>query len=170
MSWGSVVVHPKPGPKPKYVPRVTTPPDVRHPLCRPKLEKIQQSKRRLPNTTVIFCFCNEPSKSLFHSIHSVIERSPPELLHEIVLVDDGSNAEHIGKSLEDYVSALPVTVKIVRQGKRTGLMRARVAGAKARGERERKREREKKGWRNKVARVRRKWIVKLQSTWLIFFP
>jgi glycosyltransferase involved in cell wall biosynthesis len=60
----------------------------------------------------------------------VIERSPPHLLHEIILVDDGSNAEHIGQYLADYVSVLPVPVKIVRQNGRTGLMRARVAGAK----------------------------------------
>jgi polypeptide N-acetylgalactosaminyltransferase len=32
--------------------------------------------------------------------------------------------------LEDYVKTLPVPVHIVRQGERTGLMRARVAGAR----------------------------------------
>ena len=41
-------------------------------------------------------------------MHSVIERSPPELLHEIILVDDGSDAAHIGSPLEEYVKTLPV--------------------------------------------------------------
>jgi polypeptide N-acetylgalactosaminyltransferase len=68
---------------------------------------------QLPNTSVIFCFCNEPTVSLYHSMHSVIERSPRHLLHEIILVDDGSDAEHIGKPLEDYVKTLPIPVKCV---------------------------------------------------------
>ena len=68
----------------------------------------------------------------YHSIHAVIERSPPELLHEIILVDDGSNAAYIkeGGTLQDYVANLPVPVHIVRQNARTGLMVARVAGAR----------------------------------------
>lgn len=85
----------------------------------------------LPNTSVIFCFCNEPAKSLHFSMLSVIERSPRHLLHEIVLVDDGSNAPHIQGPLEEFAKTLPVPVTIVRQGYRSGLMRARVAGARA---------------------------------------
>jgi hypothetical protein len=42
---------------------------------------------------VIFTFCNEPFESLYHSIHSVLERSPRHLLKEIVLVDDGSELD-----------------------------------------------------------------------------
>ena len=61
---------------------------------------------------------------------SVIERSPRHLLHEIVLVDDGSNAPHILGPLEAFAKTLPVPVTIVRQGYRSGLMRARVAGAR----------------------------------------
>jgi hypothetical protein len=52
------------------------------------------------------------------------------LLHEIILVDDGSTAPHLQQPLEDYVATLPVPVHIVRQGGRTGLMKARVAGAR----------------------------------------
>lgn len=63
-------------------------------------------------------FCVQPQQPTFfscHHRHSVIERSPRHLLHEIVLVDDGSDAPHIGKPLEDYVKTLPVPVVIVRQ-------------------------------------------------------
>ena len=109
-------------------------PDVRDPVCPAFAEKIKSEAAagsiRLPNTTVIFCFCNEPAKSLHHSIYSVIDRSPRHLLHEFVLVDDGSDAPHLQKPLEDFAASLPVPVTIVRQGKRTGLMKARVAGVR----------------------------------------
>ncbi|CAG2181760.1 unnamed protein product, partial [Oppiella nova] len=36
----------------------------------------------------------------------------------------------LGKSLEDYVSKLPVRVIVLRTGKRSGLIRARLIGAK----------------------------------------
>eukprot|EP00040_Diaphanoeca_grandis_P039942 m.260673 g.260673 ORF g.260673 m.260673 type:complete len:553 (-) comp40432_c0_seq1:21-1679(-) len=126
------VTFPKTTTKP-WATKLTPPADHRDPVCKPELERLRQPEIAvtLPNTSVIFCFCNEPTKSLYHSMHSVIERSPRYLLHEIILVDDGSDAEHIGKPLEDYVKTLPIPVTIVRMGGRTGLMRARVAGARA---------------------------------------
>eukprot|EP00041_Stephanoeca_diplocostata_P003202 m.32547 g.32547 ORF g.32547 m.32547 type:complete len:596 (+) comp14138_c0_seq1:74-1861(+) len=115
-----------------YSTKLTVPQDFRDKECVPEHARLMGlPEDALPTTSVIFCFCNEPTKSLYHSIHSVIERSPRHLLHEIVLVDDGSDAPHIGKPLEDYVKTLPVPVVIVRQKGRTGLMRARVAGARA---------------------------------------
>ena len=48
-------------------------------------------------------------------------RSPVELLHEIILVDDassGDNHAHLGSELEDYVARLSVPVKIVRSSQR----------------------------------------------------
>ena len=37
-------------------------------------------------------------------------------------------SEHLGKKLEDYVAKLPVNVKVLRTGKRIGLIRARLKG------------------------------------------
>ena len=51
----------------------------------------------------------------------MLNRSPPQLLAEIILVDDGSDAAHLGKDLDDYVAALP-KVRLIRQGSRTGLV------------------------------------------------
>ena len=122
--------------RPAYKEIIPVPRDVRDPVCPDFVsgikEKVAAEGIRLPTTSVIFCFCNEPSISLYHSIHSVIERSPPELLHEIILVDDGSSAPYIveGGTLEEHVANLPVPVHIVRQKGRTGLMKARVAGAR----------------------------------------
>jgi len=89
----------------------------------------------LPTTSVIFVFHNEAWSTLLRSIHSVINRSPREMLEEIILVDDKSEKDFLGKQLEDYVKNLPVPVHIIRQPHREGLIRARLEGAKiAKGE------------------------------------
>lgn len=64
---------------------------------------------------------------LLRTVHSVLDRSPPELIHEVVLVDDFSDMDHLKAQLEDYWSNEP-KVKIVRAPKRVGLIRARLIG------------------------------------------
>lgn len=65
-------------------------------------------------------------------MHSVLNYTPPPLLREIILVDDHSSfAENgAGGLLDDHVRALP-KVKILRLPERMGIVRARIAGAKA---------------------------------------
>ena len=46
------------------------------------------------------------------------------------LVDDASEHSHLGSQLEDYVSRLPIPVHVFRTGVRSGLIRARLLGAK----------------------------------------
>jgi len=76
---------------------------------------------------VVICFHNEAWSVLLRTVHSVIDRSPPELLHEVVLVDDFSDMDHLKTQLEDYWAKEP-KVKIVRAPKRVGLIRARLLG------------------------------------------
>lgn len=45
----------------------------------------------LLRTSVIIVFHNEGWSSLLRTVHSVINRTPPEMLEEILLVDDFSN-------------------------------------------------------------------------------
>lgn len=112
------------------------PPDVRSPECPAYIKTIDEiDQSKLPDTSIIFTFCNEPFSSLYHSIHSVLERSPRHLIKEIILVDDGSELDWYISELYDhmdYVNGIygAGTIKLIRLGKRSGLMVARVEGAK----------------------------------------
>lgn len=46
--------------------------------------------RILPSASVIIIFYNEPWSVLLRTVHSVLKESPPNLLKEIILVDDHS--------------------------------------------------------------------------------
>ena len=60
-------------------------PDDRHPGCR----NIQYTDLRI-TASIVMCFHNEAWSVLLRSVHSIINRSPPHLLKEIILVDDFS--------------------------------------------------------------------------------
>ncbi|XP_063698586.1 polypeptide N-acetylgalactosaminyltransferase 5 isoform X2 [Culicoides brevitarsis] len=98
--------------------------DVRHEACKSK-----HYASKLPDTSIVIVFHNEAWTTLLRTIWSVINRSPRPLLKEIILVDDASERDHLGKQLEDYVATLPVKTFVLRTGKRSGLIRARLLGA-----------------------------------------
>ncbi|CAF0802706.1 unnamed protein product [Adineta steineri] len=100
-------------------------PDVRDPGCR----KIDYKAPRV-TASIVICFHNEAWSVLLRSVHSVIDRTSSDLLKEIILVDDFSDMEHLKKPLDDYVKVLG-KVFIIRQPKREGLIRSRLAGAAA---------------------------------------
>lgn len=60
----------------------------------------------------------------------MLDRSPPNILSEIILVDDSSDMPHLKLQLEDYVARFQ-KVKILRLKKREGLIRSRLLGAVA---------------------------------------
>ncbi|XP_051875281.1 polypeptide N-acetylgalactosaminyltransferase-like 6 isoform X1 [Pristis pectinata] len=104
-------------------------PDIRHPNCKQKLYL-----EKLPNTSIIIPFHNEGWSSLLRTVHSVVNRSPDQLVAEIILVDDFSDREHLKERLEEYMARFP-KVRIIRTKKREGLIRTRLLGASvAKGE------------------------------------
>ncbi|XP_061660489.1 polypeptide N-acetylgalactosaminyltransferase 11 isoform X2 [Syngnathoides biaculeatus] len=85
---------------------------------------------RLPSASVVICFYNEAVSALTRTVHSVLDRTPARLLHEIILVDDHSELVELKEDLDRYVrEQLPRNVRVVRNQKREGLIRGRMIGA-----------------------------------------
>ncbi|PAV79430.1 hypothetical protein WR25_10624 [Diploscapter pachys] len=86
---------------------------------------------KLPTVSVIFPFHEEHNSTLLRSVYSIINRSPENLLREIILVDDFSEKPFLGKPLEEFFKKANIDhiVRVVRTKKREGLIRARQLGA-----------------------------------------
>ena len=100
-------------------------PDIRHPDCKTK-----KYLKELEAVSVVVSFHNEHFSTLMRTCWSVINRSPPFLLKEIILVDDASTKIELKDKLNQYVAKHLPKVKIVRLPKRSGLIIGRLAGAK----------------------------------------
>ncbi|XP_060079294.1 polypeptide N-acetylgalactosaminyltransferase 5-like [Ylistrum balloti] len=96
--------------------------DTRDPEC-----KTMEYSNMLPDASVIITFHNEAWSVLLRSVHSIINRTPPTLLKEIILVDDYSDMAHLREPLEEYMRRYD-KVKILRARKREGLIRSRLLG------------------------------------------
>ena len=84
---------------------------------------------KLPRVSVIIVFHNEGWSPLIRTVHTVIKQSPKELLGEIVMVDDGSHKEHLTTQLDEHLKQFNGLVRVVRNVRREGLIRARSIGA-----------------------------------------
>lgn len=68
---------------------------------------------------------------LLRCIHSVYNRSPTKLLHEIILIDDASTFPELKENLTEYLeNKFDSKVKLYVNEKREGLIRARMIGAR----------------------------------------
>ena len=51
------------------------------------------------------CHSRTPRRStLIRTVHSIVKRTPPHLLEEIVLLDDASDKDHLGQKLDEYMA------------------------------------------------------------------
>ncbi|XP_016367400.1 polypeptide N-acetylgalactosaminyltransferase 9 [Sinocyclocheilus rhinocerous] len=99
------------------------------PDYRPKKCKQLTYSDDLPQISVVFIFVNEALSVILRSVHSVVNHTPAHLLKEIILVDDNSDSVELKFNLDQYVNKrYPGLVKIVRNSKREGLIRARIHG------------------------------------------
>lgn len=101
-------------------------PDIRHPMC-----KVQKYSANLPSVSVIIPYHNEHWTTLMRTVHSVVNRSPEELLTEVILVDDASTKEHCKEAVDKYVKDKFQNVRVIHLTKRAGLIGARLSGARS---------------------------------------
>ncbi|CAH8605420.1 unnamed protein product [Heterobilharzia americana] len=101
--------------------------DIRHPNCKGALYSSV-----LPIASVIIPVFEEHWETLMRTILSVLNRAPPQLLKEIILVDDGSSREYLKDNLDNFLSSTYPSgkVRVVHLKKREGLIRAKLAGAR----------------------------------------
>lgn len=103
-------------------------PDFRHEECK----KIKYAED-LPTVSIVIPFYNDHLSTLLRTVYSVINRAPKHLLKEVILVNDQSTKDFLYKDLEDHLRShkhLKI-VKLLVLPRRSGLIWARLAGARA---------------------------------------
>ncbi|EPY88417.1 polypeptide N-acetylgalactosaminyltransferase 11 [Camelus ferus] len=83
----------------------------------------------LPTASIIICFHNEEFNALMRTVSSVMSLTPHHILEEIILVDDMSEYDDLKEKLDYHLEIFRGKIKIIRNKKREGLMRARLVGA-----------------------------------------
>ena len=103
-------------------------PDMREEECR-----AWDYPTDLPKASVVLVFHNEGWSTLLRTVNSVLNRSPPEFLEEVLLVDDKSELEHLHTKLENEIKKpyYKGRVNLIRNSEREGLIRSRNNGAVA---------------------------------------
>ena len=98
--------------------------DTRPDVCKNMPYRLPE----LPKASVIIPFYNEALSVLIRTVVSILQRSPHELLNEIILIDDKSSYKYLQTRLDSIVKLLP-KVRLIRNAKREGLIRSRLLGA-----------------------------------------
>lgn len=105
--------------------------DFRHKDCWK-----QKYRRHLPSVSIIIPFHEEHLSPLLRTFVSAVERAPPNIIKEVILVDDCSQKPILHKPLDDFIASYTkAPVRVVRLKKRSGAIIVRQRGAEeAKGE------------------------------------
>ncbi|XP_028263779.1 probable polypeptide N-acetylgalactosaminyltransferase 8 [Parambassis ranga] len=106
-------------------------PDTRDPRCLKK-----SYPEDLPSLGVVLIYLNEALSVIKRALRSIIDRTPKNLLKEIIMVDDNSSNENLKGELDTYVKSLEqenpsLRIVRVRHTEQLGLAHARSSGWKA---------------------------------------
>jgi len=115
----------------RALPERRTIPDTRFPACK-KMDYSMLSNADAPRVSVVVPFYNEYRTVLLRTARSVLDRTPPNLLEEILLVDDGSDASWspgLRGALQRYGKVHP-KLRLIHNEKHLGLMNAKMAGSR----------------------------------------
>jgi len=115
--------------KSNELPLVRDQADIRSQQC----QQIKYSPlNEMPQVSIIIIFYNEAMSTLLRNLLAVLNRSPPELVGEVLLVDDNSSLPQL-QFLEEHLARLPEDVKplirLVRRKQHNGIVGARNRGA-----------------------------------------
>ena len=102
--------------------------DVRIPGCLMKHYVVEE----LPKASIVIIFCNEPLSFILRTIWSILHQTPQKLLHEIILVDDGSNNIDITNDLPWYIEHRfkHQNIRLIRNPIQKQLIVAKLIGAR----------------------------------------
>lgn len=106
------------------------PPDVRPKKCesRSKKYKTKMPDGRQATTSIIIPYLRESYDHIIGTIGSVMAYTPRHLLQEIIFISDGNtDAQAFQKEIE---FADPEKIRVIRLPERTGLIHAKMLGAK----------------------------------------
>lgn len=89
----------------------------------------------MPSASVIVTVQNEQSGMLELTVHSILARTPPELLKQVIIVDDNGFGDVRGPDVNEteleLLRAVSDKVIVLSNAKREGVARCRIRGAKA---------------------------------------
>jgi len=105
-------------------------PDTRHQLCKSEKGNDLQYKD-LPKASVIICYHNEAKSTLFRTIYSIFDRTPDELIKDVIVLEDFSNEGILHDEVSEHFNTKKFAkVKSFRTKMRQGLIRGRLQAAK----------------------------------------
>lgn len=107
---------------PVQLPAFPTPGEVRHRECRRKTFDVNS----MPSVTIIIPYLCETWVQISASLASLLAFSPPEILDEILMLDDGNEPKD---QFHEQLRALHPKVRVHRNEERQGLIRSKVIGA-----------------------------------------